>query len=98
MAYVIVQKRVHLTTRGAGGATEAERTRFAWISVYEKEAGKCLWLQSRRLNDRIHCKRSVFAHLATFMVIFGVGLARWNERSGVHRPRNVGFCGRRVSG
>ena len=37
MAYVIVQKRVHLTTRGAGGSTEAERTRYAWLSVYEKQ-------------------------------------------------------------
>jgi hypothetical protein len=40
MAYVIVQKRVHLTTRGAGGATEAERTRYAWLSVYEKQGSQ----------------------------------------------------------
>ena len=40
MAYVIVEKRVHLTTRTANGATEAERTRFAWMSVYEKQAGE----------------------------------------------------------
>jgi hypothetical protein len=40
MAYVIVEKRVHLTTRGPSGATEAERTRFAWLSVYEKQAGE----------------------------------------------------------
>ena len=40
MAYVVVQKRVHLTTRGPGGATEAERTRFSWLSVYEKQGGQ----------------------------------------------------------
>ena len=40
LAYVVVQKRVHLTTRGTGGAEEAERTRFAWLSVYEKQAGQ----------------------------------------------------------
>ena len=40
MAYVVVQKRVHLTTTGPGGAEEAERTRFAWLSVYEKQAGR----------------------------------------------------------
>ena len=40
MAYVVVQKRVHLTTRGANGTDEAERTRFAWLSVYEKQAGQ----------------------------------------------------------
>lgn len=39
MAYVVVQKRVHLTTTGPGGE-EAERTRFAWLSVYEKQAGQ----------------------------------------------------------
>jgi hypothetical protein len=37
MAYVIVEKRVHLTTRAPNGTTEAERTRFAWLSVYEKQ-------------------------------------------------------------
>jgi hypothetical protein len=40
MAYVIVQKRVHLTTQGSGGKPVAERTRFAWLSVYEKQGGK----------------------------------------------------------
>jgi ketosteroid isomerase-like protein len=40
MAYVVVEKRVHLTTRGASGATEAERTRYAWLSVYEKQDGR----------------------------------------------------------
>jgi hypothetical protein len=40
MAYVVVEKRVHLTPREQGNATEAERTRFAWLSVYEKQAGK----------------------------------------------------------
>ncbi|HEX7335747.1 MAG TPA: nuclear transport factor 2 family protein [Gemmatimonadales bacterium] len=40
MAYVIVEKRVHLTTEGADGAAEAERTRFAWLSVYEKQGGE----------------------------------------------------------
>ena len=40
MAYVVVEKRVHLTTRGANGAIEAERTRFAWLTVYEKENGE----------------------------------------------------------
>jgi len=37
MAYVVVEKRVHLTTRDSTGATQAERTRFAWLSVYEKQ-------------------------------------------------------------
>ena len=40
MAYVVVEKRVHLTTRTPTGATEAERTRFAWLSVYEKQGGE----------------------------------------------------------
>ena len=40
MAYVIVEKRVHLTQRGPGGAAQAELTRFAWLSVYEKQGGK----------------------------------------------------------
>src|SRR5215207_8083471 len=40
MAYVIVQKRVHLTARDSTGATQAERTRFAWMSVYEKRGGQ----------------------------------------------------------
>ena len=40
MAYVVVEKRVHLTTRDSTGATQAERTRFAWMSVYEKQGGE----------------------------------------------------------
>jgi hypothetical protein len=40
MAYVVVEKRVHLTTRDSTGATQAERTRFAWLSVYEKHGGQ----------------------------------------------------------
>ena len=40
MAYVVVQKRVHLTSRDSAGAVQAERTRFAWISVYEKQGGE----------------------------------------------------------
>ena len=39
MAYVVVEKRVYLTTRDSGGVDLAERTRFAWLSVYEKEDG-----------------------------------------------------------
>jgi len=39
MAYIIVEKRVHLTPRDSS-AGEAERTRFAWLSVYEKVAGR----------------------------------------------------------
>ena len=40
MAYVIVQKRVHLTAPDSTGATVAERTRYAWLSVYEKQNGE----------------------------------------------------------
>lgn len=40
MAYVVVEKRVHLTARTPNGATEAERTRFAWLSVYEKQGSE----------------------------------------------------------
>jgi hypothetical protein len=40
MAYVIVEKRVHLTAKDSTGAVQAERTRFAWLSVHEKQAGK----------------------------------------------------------
>ena len=40
MAYVVVLKRVHLTSRDSSGATETERTRFAWLSVYEKQGGE----------------------------------------------------------
>jgi hypothetical protein len=40
MAFVVVEKRVHLATRGANGATESERTRYAWLSVCEKQAGQ----------------------------------------------------------
>ena len=40
MAYVIVQKRVHLTAKDSTGAVQPERTRFAWLSIYEKQAGQ----------------------------------------------------------
>ena len=40
MAYVVVQKRVHLTAKDSTGAIVPERTRFAWLSVYEKQAGE----------------------------------------------------------
>jgi len=40
MAYVIVQKRVHLTAKDSTGKVQPERTRFAWMSVYEKQEGK----------------------------------------------------------
>ena len=40
MAFVVVEKRVHLTTRDTSGAAQAERTRFAWLSVYEKQDGQ----------------------------------------------------------
>jgi ketosteroid isomerase-like protein len=40
MAYVVVEKRVHLTPRTSSGAAEAERMRYAWLSVYEKQAGQ----------------------------------------------------------
>jgi len=39
MAYVIVEKRVHLAPRDSAGDDVAERTRFAWLSVYEKQEG-----------------------------------------------------------
>src|SRR5215204_354111 len=39
IAYVVVQKRVHLTARDSTGAILPERTRFAWMSVYEKKGG-----------------------------------------------------------
>jgi ketosteroid isomerase-like protein len=40
MAYVIVQKRVHLTAKDSTGATVPERTRYAWMTVYEKKGGR----------------------------------------------------------
>ena len=40
MAYVVVEKRVHLTAPGRNGATQAERVRYAWLSVYEKVGGQ----------------------------------------------------------
>jgi Domain of unknown function (DUF4440) len=39
MAYVVVEKRVHLTPRDSSTG-EPEHTRFAWLSVYEKQAGQ----------------------------------------------------------
>ena len=41
MAYVIVEKRVHVTVATAGGGAPAvERVRYAWLSVYEKIDGR----------------------------------------------------------
>lgn len=40
MAYVIVQKSVRLTSPDSSGVARAEHTLFAWIEVYEKQAGK----------------------------------------------------------
>ena len=41
MAYVIVEKRVHVTITPSGsGAAWVERVRYAWLSVYEKIDGK----------------------------------------------------------
>ena len=39
MAYVIVEKRVHLTVKDSTSG-EAERVRYAWMSVYEKQDGR----------------------------------------------------------
>jgi hypothetical protein len=40
MAYVIVQKSVRLTRPDSSGAARAEHTLFAWVEIYEKQAGK----------------------------------------------------------
>ncbi|WP_284349109.1 nuclear transport factor 2 family protein [Roseisolibacter agri] len=41
MAYVIVEKRVHVTSASpTGGAPVVERLRYAWLSVYEKQGGE----------------------------------------------------------
>ena len=40
MAYIVVEKRVHLTTQDSSGVVRAERTKFAWLSVYEKQRGQ----------------------------------------------------------
>jgi ketosteroid isomerase-like protein len=40
MAYAIVEKRVHLTAKDSTGAVQPERVRYAWLSVYQKQAGK----------------------------------------------------------
>ena len=41
MAYVIVEKRVHVTSASPrGGAPVVERMRYAWLSVYEKQGGE----------------------------------------------------------
>ena len=40
MAYVIVQKRVHLTAPDSTGAPRSQRTWFAWLEVYEKRGGR----------------------------------------------------------
>jgi len=40
MAYVIVDKRVHVTSTAPGAAPVVERVRYAWLSVYEKRNGE----------------------------------------------------------
>ena len=40
MAWVVVQKRVHLTAPGPAGTPVAECTRYAWLAVYEKLDGE----------------------------------------------------------
>jgi ketosteroid isomerase-like protein len=40
MAYVIVEKRVHFTSKDSTGSAGAERIRYAWLSVYEKQGGR----------------------------------------------------------
>lgn len=55
MAFVVVQKRVHLTTQGPGGGAEAERTRFAWLSVHESRGASGGSRPSRLLSARIRC-------------------------------------------
>jgi glyoxylase-like metal-dependent hydrolase (beta-lactamase superfamily II) len=40
MAYVIVEKRVHVTSTAPGRAPVTERVRYAWLSVYEKRGGE----------------------------------------------------------
>jgi hypothetical protein len=40
MAYVIVQKSVRLTSPDSSGAARAEHSLFAWVEIYEKQAGK----------------------------------------------------------
>jgi len=41
MAYVIVDKRVHVTiTPSRGGAPVVQRVHYAWLSVYEKIDGR----------------------------------------------------------
>ena len=41
MAWVIVEKRVHVTSAApSGGAPVVERVRYAWLSVYEKQGGE----------------------------------------------------------
>ena len=39
MAYVIVQKRVHLSPADSTKSGETERTMYAWLAVYEKRDG-----------------------------------------------------------
>jgi hypothetical protein len=40
MAYVVVEKRVHLSAPDSAGRPRSERTRFAWLEVYEKRGGR----------------------------------------------------------
>jgi hypothetical protein len=38
MAYSIVEKRVHITPRGA--SAPVEKVRYAWVAIYEKRQGE----------------------------------------------------------
>ena len=40
MAYVIVQKKVRLTSRDSLGRERPEHTVYAWLEVYEKRDGR----------------------------------------------------------
>jgi hypothetical protein len=40
MAYVVVQKRVRLSAADSAGVPRTDHTIFAWLEVYEKQAGR----------------------------------------------------------
>jgi hypothetical protein len=40
MAYVVVQKRVHVVVPASAGAARESRTEYAWVSIYEKRDGR----------------------------------------------------------
>ena len=40
MAYVVVQKRVRLTAPDSADVPRPEHVVFAWVEIYEKQAGK----------------------------------------------------------